>query len=262
MQFDFPGWLRERKSKCCLHRPGASLEGLWESPACLPQFSTLTAAEHFQCAQHTVQTPSHSTLSPPHAFFAEITTTHNSKKLQKDTHYSREPSLVFLKYMTLDIRFHFSSHFAIPSLKCIPICAFFSEHQACKLLFQAKKSLKEVTPQRKGSAHFLRGSYYIEYPWEMKYSHLVSHFFGTEVAHWVRWSTKGMHWKKERPMVFVPHICLSQPELLSTLWGSNSDSCYESWWLCSAFGTLHTHRGTQLWTAFFLPLNNAEIIFF
>lgn len=177
MQFPFPGRLRERKSQCCLHRPGASLEGLWESPACLPQFSTLTAAEHFQCAQHTVQTPSHSALSPPHAFFAEITTTHNSKKLQKDTHYSRKPSLVFLKYMTLDIRFHFSSHFAIPSLKCIPICAFFSEHQACKLLFQAKKSLKEVTPQRKGSAHFLRGSYYIEYPWEMKYSHLDSPLF-------------------------------------------------------------------------------------
>lgn len=103
---------------------------------------------------------------------------HNTqlKETPKDTHYSREPSLVFLKYMTLDIRFHFSP-FAIPSLKCIPICAFFSEHQACKLLFQAKKSLKEVTSQRAGSAHFLRGSYYIEYPWEMKYSYLVSQFF-------------------------------------------------------------------------------------
>lgn len=136
-----------------------------------------SAAEHFQCVQHTEQTPSHSALSLPHVFFAEITTTHNSKKLQKDTHDSREPSHVFLKYVTLDIRFRFSSPFAIPSLKCIPICAFFSEHQACKLLFQAKKSLKEVTPWRTGSAHFLRGSYYTEYPWEIKCSHPASHFF-------------------------------------------------------------------------------------
>lgn len=30
-----------------------------------------------------------------------------------------------------------------------------------------------------------------------------------------------MHWKKKRSIFFVPHICLSQPELLSILQGSN-----------------------------------------
>lgn len=143
------------------------------------------------------------------------------KEIPRDTHDSREPSHVFLKYMTLDIRFCFSSPFAIPSLKCITICAFSSEYQACKLLLQGKKSLKEVTPQRTGSAHCLRGSYYIEYPWEMKCSHQFPTFFGIKVALWVRWSGKRIHWKKKRSMFFVPHLCLCQPELLSILWGSN-----------------------------------------
>lgn len=105
-------------------------------------------------------------LHPQHA------TQRNSETLM-----TPESLHIFSWSMTLDIRFCFSSPFAIPSLKCIPICAFSSEYQACKLLLQAKKSLKELTPQRTGSAHFLRGSYYIEYPWEMKCSHQFPTFF-------------------------------------------------------------------------------------
>lgn len=123
MQFAFPGWLRESTSQCCLHRPGSQPEGLTGVPACVAQLYTLTAAEHFQCAQHTVQTPSHSALSPPRVLCAEITTTHNSEKLQ-ETLMTPESLHVFLKYVTLDKRFCFSSPFAIPSLKCIPNVLF------------------------------------------------------------------------------------------------------------------------------------------
>lgn len=66
---------------------------------------------------------------------------------------------------------------ATPSPKYIPICASPSEHQACKLLFQANKSLKEVMPYRTVSAFFLRESYYIEYALGTKCSQALSHFF-------------------------------------------------------------------------------------
>lgn len=177
MQLAFPGWLSKSTSQCCLHRPGSQPGGLTGVP-CL-----CTTAFHSDSCWTLPVCPAHSTNPFPFCSFPTMCTLcrdhHNTqlKEAPRDTHDSRVPSHVFLKYMTLDVRFCFSSPFAIPSLKCIPICAFSSEYQACKLLFQAKKSLKEVTPQRTGSAHFLRGSYYIEYPWEMKCSHPVSHFF-------------------------------------------------------------------------------------
>lgn len=221
MQFAFPGWLRESTSQCCPHRPGSQPGGLM-GVTCL-----CTTSFHSGSCWTLPVCPTHSTNPFPFCSFPTTCTLcrdhHNIqlKETPRDTHDSREPSHVFLKYMTLDIRFCFSSPFAIPSLKCITICAFSSEYQACKLLLQGKKSLKEVTPQRTGSAHCLRGSYYIEYPWEMKCSHQFPTFFGIKVALWVRWSGKRIHWKKKRSMFFVPHLCLCQPELLSILWGSN-----------------------------------------
>lgn len=165
--------------KAALSAQTSQPTGLMESPTYVQQLCTATTANHSQIAQLTVQPPSHSTLSPPHNFFSEITKKKQTQleETPRDAHDCRGHSHVFPKDMTPDLRFPFSSPFAIPSLKCMPICAFSSEHQACKLLFQAKKSLKEVTPQRTGSAHFLRGSYYVEYPQETKCSHPVSHFF-------------------------------------------------------------------------------------
>lgn len=75
------GWGKAQASGVCTEL-GASLECLWESPACVPQLPTLTAAEHFQCAQRTEQTPSHSAFSPPHVIFTEITTTQRNCKRQ------------------------------------------------------------------------------------------------------------------------------------------------------------------------------------
>lgn len=147
----------------------ASLQGLWESPTSVQLLSTLTTANHLQCAQSILQPPAHSGPS-------QRSLRKKTPQTLRDTHDSRGPSHVFLKYIAPDIRLLFFP-FATPLLKCIPIRAFSSEHQASKLLFQAKKSLKEVTPQRTGSAHFLRGSYCVEYPPETKCSHPVSHFF-------------------------------------------------------------------------------------
>lgn len=169
------GWGKAQASAVCTDL-GAQLEGLWESPAVYHIFPLWLLLIIPVCPTH----------SPNPFLFHSFPTTcpllrdHSNTQLKetpRDTHDSREPSRIFLKYMTLDIRFCFSSLFAIPSLKRIPICAFSSAHQACKLLFQAKKSLKEVTPQRTGSAQYLRGSHYVEYPRETKCSHTVSRLF-------------------------------------------------------------------------------------
>lgn len=146
MQFAFPGWLRESTSQCCLHRAG-SQPGRLTGISCLCTTAFHSAATLPVC-------PTHSTNPFPIRSFPTTCTHHRDhyntqlKETPRNTHDSREPSHIFLKYMTLDTRFCSSSSFAIPPLKCNPTCGFSSEHQACKLLFQAKKSLKEVTPHQ------------------------------------------------------------------------------------------------------------------
>lgn len=61
--------------------------------------------------------------------------------------------------------------------KRTPICAFPSEHQACKLLFHAKKSFKEVSARRAVPALLLTGSGNVGYPPETECSRPLSHFF-------------------------------------------------------------------------------------
>lgn len=184
-------------------------------------------------------------LLPNHMYFSQRSLRKNPqvKETPRDTHDSRGPLHAFLKYMTPDMRFPLFSSFEIPSLKCIPICAFSSEHQTCKLLFQAKKSLKEVTPQRTGSAHFLRGSYYVEYPPETKCSHPgshpVSHFFWHQscFSGYMKWQTHVLG--KGKMNFFFPPIPLSQPKFLSILLGSNRlILAMKADYYYSVFGTL------------------------
>lgn len=165
MQFAFPGWLRESTSQCCAQT--------WEpNPCCVPHLSTPTAADH-SSVPNTQSKSLPIPLFPHHTYSSQRSFQHTTQRhswLQRAFTHLPEGYDTGYKILLL---LSFCNSFT----ETYPHMCFSSEHQACKLLFQAKKSLKEVTPQRTGSAQYLRGSHYVEYPWETKCSHIVSRLF-------------------------------------------------------------------------------------
>lgn len=247
------GWGKAQASAVCTDL-GAQLEGLWESPPVYHIFPLWLLLIIPVCPTHSPNPflfhsfPTICTLLRDHS-------NTQLKETPRDTHDSREPSSIFLKYMTLDIRFCFSSPFAIPSLKCIPICAFSSAHQACKLLFQAKKSLKEVTPQRTGCAVPKRVTLRRISTGDEIFPYSFPPFLALKLICGLgEVGNACIGKRKDQGFLFPTFAYLSQN---SSAYFEGLTEWFLLWKLPAIFSIwdslLHTHRGTQLWMTFFLP---------